>query len=131
MSAPGGEASEAGGASLAPGAEGLAVPATAPSAALVLATARLLAVAAHPVRLRVLLALDRHGPQSAGALQALAGVEQSAMSHQLHRLRAARLVVAERAGRHVIYRLHDHHVAHIVRDALSHVAELGEPGDGA
>jgi len=95
-----------------------------PSDAALLATARLLAVAAHPVRLRVLLALDRCGPQSAGELQAQAGIEQSAMSHQLRRLRAERLVDTERHGRHVIYRLHDHHVAHIVRDALSHVEEL-------
>jgi len=89
----------------------------------VAATARLLAVAAHPVRLRVLIALDRRGPLSAGELQAIAGVEQSAMSHQLHKLRAARLVDAERRGRRMIYRLHDHHVAHIVRDALLHVSE--------
>ena len=87
------------------------------------ATARLLAVAAHPVRLRVLIALDRRGPLSAGELQAIAGVEQSAMSHQLHKLRDARLVDAQRRGRRMIYRLHDHHVAHIVRDALLHVSE--------
>ena len=87
------------------------------------ATARLLAVAAHPVRLRVLIALDRRGPLSAGDLQAIAGVEQSAMSHQLHKLRDARLVDVERDGRRMIYRLHDHHVAHIVRDALLHVSE--------
>lgn len=90
------------------------------------ATARLLAVAAHPVRLRVLIALDRRGPLSAGELQAIAGVEQSAMSHQLHKLREARLVDAQRRGRRMIYRLHDAHVAHIVRDALLHVTERVE-----
>ncbi len=29
----------------------------------------------------------------------------------------------ERVGRNVLYRLQDHHVAHIVRDALLHVRE--------
>jgi len=102
-------------------------PEPAPTDAELEATARLLAVAAHPVRLRVLIALDRRGPLSAGDLQALAGVEQSAMSHQLHKLRDARLVDAERRGRRMIYRLHDAHVAHIIRDALTHVSERAQP----
>jgi DNA-binding transcriptional ArsR family regulator len=87
------------------------------------ATVDLLAAIAHPARLTVLLALARTGPTSAGRLQEIAGVEQSAMSHQLRALRDARLIRAERRGRKVIYALDDHHVAHIIEDALAHVSE--------
>jgi DNA-binding transcriptional ArsR family regulator len=86
-------------------------------------TVALLAAIAHPVRLLVLVALRRGGPQSVGELRALADVEQSAMSHQLRILREARLVEADRNGKQVVYRLHDAHVAHIVEDALRHVGE--------
>lgn len=94
-----------------------------PEAEAIEAAAQLLSAVAHPARLAVLLALERMGPKSAGALGRLAGLEQSAMSHQLRVLRDARLIVAEREGRRVIYRLADHHVSHIVEDALSHAQE--------
>jgi len=83
----------------------------------------LFAALAHPARALVLLALGRHGPISVSALTRLAGIEQSAMSHQLRVLRDARLVRTERRGKRVFYHLHDDHVAHIVEDALSHVVE--------
>lgn len=87
------------------------------------AAVALFSALAHPVRLHVLTLLDRRGEASVGELQAACGVEQSALSHQLATLRRARLVATERSGRKVVYRLADHHVAHIVRDALLHVAE--------
>lgn len=83
----------------------------------------LFAALAHPIRLTTLLALARGAPLTVGDLMALTHSEQSAMSHQLRVLRDARLVVAERQGRHVRYRLHDAHVAHIVQDAVAHAAE--------
>jgi DNA-binding transcriptional ArsR family regulator len=82
----------------------------------------LLRAVSHEARLLVLLAL-REGPQPVGKLQDLAGLEQSAMSHQLRTLRDARLVRTERRGKQVLYSLHDHHVVHILEDALTHVAE--------
>lgn len=82
----------------------------------------LLRAVSHEARLLVLLAL-RDGPQPAGKLQELAGLEQSAMSHQLRVLREARLVRTERRGKQVYYSLHDHHVVHILEDALTHVTE--------
>ena len=82
---------------------------------------------AHPTRLLVLLALERRGPLSVTELQELAGIEQSAMSHQLRLLREARLVRDERRGRQVFYSLDDHHVAHIVEDALLHAREAVPP----
>jgi len=86
-------------------------------------TVGLLSAVANPTRLLVLLALNRLGPRTVGQLQTLSGIEQSALSHHLRVLRDARLVRSERRGRHVVYRLHDHHVAHIVEDAISHVIE--------
>ena len=86
-------------------------------------TVRLLSATAHPVRLAVLLSLDRDGPQSVGELRERVHMEQSALSHQLRVLRDARLVRGERQGKQVIYELVDHHVAHIVGDALSHVRD--------
>ena len=69
-----------------------------PKPAAVANTVTLLSAIAHPTRLVVLLALSRHGPRSVGELQVLAGIEQSAMSHQLRILRDARLVRSERRG---------------------------------
>jgi len=84
----------------------------------------LLACMAHPVRLAVLARLHREGPAHVGVLCEELGVEQSALSHHLRHLRDARLVVGERDGRRVCYRLHDHHVGCIVDDTLQHAAEL-------
>ena len=74
----------------------------------------LLACMAHPVRLAVLARLHRVGP---------ADVEQSALSHHLRHLRRTRLVVGDRQGKRVIYRLLDAHVGCIVEDTLQHAAE--------
>jgi len=84
----------------------------------------LLGCMAHPVRLAVLVRLHRDGPANVGALCAELDVDQSALSHHLRHLRAARLVVGERQGKRVIYRLHDEHVGCIVEDTLQHAAEL-------
>lgn len=86
-------------------------------------TVKLLSAMAHPARLTVLLLLDEAGKLSAGELQKVAGLEQSAMSHQLKVLREARLVTSQRHGKCVIYQLADHHVAHIVKDAFRHAVE--------
>lgn len=91
--------------------------------ALVAQTAALFAVIGNPSRLAVLCALDSAGSLSAGALSERLNLEASALSHHLRQLREARLVRVERRGRSRIYRLDDDHVAHIVRDALRHVAE--------
>lgn len=85
-------------------------------------TAALLGLLGHAKRLEVLLLL-REEPLSAGELAKRLELEQSAMSHQLRLLRDARLVSSDRQGRRVLYRLADHHVAHIIGDALAHVSE--------
>lgn len=48
---------------------------------------------------------------------------QPLISQHLRVLRGAELVTRSRRGREVTYALADEHVAHIVRDALSHTTE--------
>jgi len=93
-----------------------------PSRALRGRTLALFRAVAHEDRLLVLLALSRQPRLCVAELTALCGASQSAMSHQLRTLRDAGLVRAEREGRRVFYALHDHHVAHLLGDALDHVA---------
>ncbi len=51
------------------------------------------------------------------------GMTESAISHQLRTLRAARLVSYRKVGRQVFYRLHDHHVVALYRTVQEHLAE--------
>lgn len=60
----------------------------------------------HPLRIAVVDAL-REGPMNVGEIQAKLGVEQSTLSQQLAILRGRNLVVAERRGTTVRYRVTD------------------------
>lgn len=94
----------------------------------------LLSTMAHPTRLGALVHLHRRGPASVGELEAALCVEQSVLSHHLGHLRAARLVVGERVGRRIVYRLHDAHIGGIVEQTLQHARESvndGSAGCGA
>ncbi len=51
------------------------------------------------------------------------GVPQPLVSQHLKILKAAGVVTGERSGREVLYRLADHHLAHIVIDAVAHAGE--------
>lgn len=73
-----------------------------------------------PSRVRILLRLAR-GPSPVGELAAAIGMEQSAVSHQLRVLRHLGFVVGDRDGKQVCYRLHDQHVARLLREAVHHV----------
>ena len=48
---------------------------------------------------------------------------QSAVSHQLRTLKAARLVKFRRAGKVVYYSLDDEHIMRIFNEGLNHVNE--------
>jgi DNA-binding transcriptional ArsR family regulator len=78
---------------------------------------------ATPSRVRILACL-REGPASVGSLSGAVGMEASAVSHQLRVLRHLGLVVGERAGRQVIYALHDDHVASLLDEAVFHAEHL-------
>jgi len=75
-----------------------------------------------PSRVRLLDTLT-HGERCVCDLAALAGLSESAVSHQLRLLRSARLVRVRRAGRLAYYSLDDHHVIGLLHDTRKHVEE--------
>jgi DNA-binding transcriptional ArsR family regulator len=74
-------------------------------------------------RVRILGRL-RGGAQTVGELAEAVGMDPSAVSHQLRVLRHLGFVVGRRDGRHVVYDLHDDHVAHLLDEAVSHVEHV-------
>jgi DNA-binding transcriptional ArsR family regulator len=78
---------------------------------------------AAPSRVRILSRLGV-GACSVGQLASDVGMEQSAVSQQLRVLRHLGLVVGERAGRQIIYALHDDHVRALLSEAVSHTEHL-------
>ena len=56
-------------------------------------------------------------------LSALLNMTQSAISHQLRVLKAARIVKSRKQGRVVYYSLDDNHIGHIFAMAFDHVME--------
>jgi DNA-binding transcriptional ArsR family regulator len=73
-------------------------------------------------RVRILNALSV-GELCVCDLTAVLGVSQSAVSHQLRLLRAAKLVKYRREGKRVIYTLDDEHVEKLFAEGLHHVQE--------
>ena len=76
-----------------------------------------------PLRIEILAALDSRGPLFVHQLVELTGASQSLVSQHLRVLRGAHLVQGHRHGKEIGYEISDHHVAHIVRDALLHARE--------
>src|SRR3984957_15683236 len=56
-----------------------------------------------------------------------AGTGLSSVSQQLRLLRAEHIVRRRRVGKHIYYSLADRHVIDLIRNALEHAAEHGEP----
>jgi DNA-binding transcriptional ArsR family regulator len=75
-----------------------------------------------PTRVRILDALSA-GELCVCDIAALAGISESAVSHQLRLLRGMRLVRPRRSGRLVYYALDDHHIIDLLRLASTHVEE--------
>jgi len=75
-----------------------------------------------PTRVRILDALSC-GELCVCDIASLAGISESAVSHQLRLLRGMRLVRPRRAGRLVFYALDDQHIMELLRQALTHVEE--------
>ncbi|WP_066172458.1 ArsR/SmtB family transcription factor [Gordonia hydrophobica] len=95
-------------------------PAVPLSAELASTVAETLQALTSPSRLRILARLTT-GECSVSELAEAVGMEQSAVSHQLRVLRSLGLVRGERSGRTVVYRLFDHHVATLLKEATYHV----------
>lgn len=81
-----------------------------------------------PTRARILYALTRR-PLCVRDLALVAGVSESAVSHQLRLLRDRRLVRPRREGNVIYYAVDDHHVAALFREAEYHAdhVRLGLP----
>ena len=86
------------------------------------AASALLRALASPHRLAIVRELDGRARCVHELVEAL-GVSQPLVSQHLRVLRASDLVSPERRGREIAYALADHHVTHIVEDAISHVGE--------
>jgi ArsR family transcriptional regulator len=75
-----------------------------------------------PTRVRILDALST-GELCVCDIASLAGISESAVSHQLRLLRGMRLVRPRRAGRQVYYSVDDHHILELLKQAMTHVEE--------
>ena len=78
---------------------------------------------ATPSRLLILSRL-RARPMAVGDLADAIDMEPSAVSHQLRLLRNLGLVVGDREGRSIVYRLYDVHVAQLLDEAVYHSEHL-------
>ncbi|OBB76729.1 metalloregulator ArsR/SmtB family transcription factor [Mycobacterium sp. 852014-52144_SCH5372336] len=105
------------------GVEGRAVSPAGLDAASALKVAETLQALASPNRLLILTRL-RQSPCTVTELCAAVGMEQPAVSHQLRLLRALGLVAGDRAGRNIVYRLYDDHVAQLLDEAIYHIEHL-------
>jgi ArsR family transcriptional regulator, zinc-responsive transcriptional repressor len=93
-----------------------------PSREILDAAGELLRALAAPVRIAIVLQL-RESHRCVHELVDALGVPQPLVSQHLKILKAAGVVAGERSGREVLYRLADHHLAHIVVDAVAHANE--------
>ncbi len=73
-------------------------------------------------RIRILWALFSE-ELSVSDISGKLDMSQSAISHQLHTLKAARLVKSRRDGKNTFYSLDDDHVKRIIEQVLIHVGE--------
>ena len=73
-------------------------------------------------RIRILCALFE-AEMCVCDLSALLNISQSAISHQLRGLKAARIVKFRREGKVVYYSLDDEHIKHIFDEGFRHISE--------
>lgn len=96
--------------------------AAAPDEAAVSGASAILKAVSDPTRLRLLSALST-AELCVCDLALVAGISESATSHQLRLLRAHRLVSFRKQGRVAYYRLLDDHVRELLGSALAHAGE--------
>ncbi|MGY6501122.1 MAG: ArsR/SmtB family transcription factor [Acidimicrobiales bacterium] len=90
------------------------------------AAAALLKACAHPLRLAIVLEL-RDEELCVHDLVAALEVSQPLVSQHLKVLRQAGVLSSHRRGREMAYSISDHHIAHIVLDAVEHAKERAHP----
>jgi len=74
-------------------------------------------------RLRILMRLYE-GECTVGELSQIAGISQSATSHQLKDLKQGRVIKAHKKGMNVFYSLDDNHIVKLLETGIDHI--LGE-----
>ena len=84
--------------------------------------AQLFKVLGHESRLWLLQLIGQE-PQTVGALVQATEMSQPLVSQHLRTLKSAGLVAADRHGKEIEYRLADHHVSHVIDDAIAHAQE--------
>ncbi|MFN8633003.1 MAG: metalloregulator ArsR/SmtB family transcription factor [Chloroflexota bacterium] len=87
-----------------------------PSEELVMLVVQAFGALADPTRARILYALIRR-PLCVRDLALVAGVSESAVSHQLRLLRDRRIVKGRRDGNVITYSVENHHLAALIREA--------------
>jgi ArsR family transcriptional regulator, nickel/cobalt-responsive transcriptional repressor len=100
-----------------------AAPAVRLDAASAAKIATTLQALATPSRLMILTRL-REAPCTVTDLADSAGMEQSAVSHQLRLLRNLGLVTGTRSGKNIVYALYDNHVSALLDQAVYHIEHL-------
>jgi DNA-binding transcriptional ArsR family regulator len=75
-----------------------------------------------PTRLKMTMALKK-GEMCVCDLAALLGISESAVSHQIRRLKDLALVKSRRDGQILYYSLDDHHVDEIIQVGLDHLQD--------
>ena len=75
-----------------------------------------------PTRLKIIMAL-RGGEMCVCDIAAFLGLSESAVSHQLRRMRESSLVRSRRDGQILYYSLDDNHVLELVTVGLNHIEE--------
>ncbi len=88
-------------------------------------TANLFKVLADNTRFKIITTLLTH-EMCVCDLSYLLNMSQSLVSHQLRKLRKARLVKYRREGKVVYYSLDDEHIEKIIRYGIDHIRESGE-----
>lgn len=74
-------------------------------------------------RLRILDALLNR-PMCVNEISEILNVSQSAISHQLKKLRSSNLVKTEKIGKNVYYSISDDHIKIILKYGLEHISEV-------
>ena len=85
--------------------------------------ARLFGALGDESRLRIIMALVS-GEMCVCDLAAFIGISESAVSHQLRRLRDMALVKRRREGQVLYYNLDDHHIAGLLETGVCHIKHL-------
>ena len=99
-----------------------------PSDEVLVKVADVLKLFGDPTRIRILAALSE-GEMCVCCICDLLGMSQSAVSHQLSILKAAKLIKSRREGKNIFYSLDDQHVMDILDIAFVHITHKNHAAD--